>query len=705
MNNCKLAVCMPAYNAAKMIAAAMDSILSQSYSDFIYIITDDCSSDDTAAIIKTYTDKRILFRQNAQNQGVLSTRNDMLEYCLANGFLYMAIMDADDIAYPDRLQKQVRILENDPALAVCGSSMKTERNNSVWVGPENPGQIKVETVFGNVIPTPSATIRLHYMKQFDLKWDQEFYPCADYHLWYRMLFEHNLLAKNTGDVDMLHSYSPDGVSHGQGLIKQEEKDAAVKQLILSHFSIETSFNDAMSFMWVALYRSKSADDAASFLKVAKEILQKESESPVNFKLLRGALSRRAESYLARVEDIPDSIRAEFIRHRIIKSSMAVNTCKLAVCMPAYNAEKMIASTIDSILSQSYSDFVFIITDDCSTDGTADIINSYDDNRIVFLQNEINRGVIATRNHMLEYCLTNGFTYMAIMDADDIAYPNRFQKQVRILENDPALAVCGSSMRIERQNKVWVAPQKPDHVKVETVFGNVIPTSSATIRLRYMKQFDLRWDEDFVPCADYHLWYKMLFEYNLRAKNTGDVDMVYTYSPEGISHGKGLIRQEEKDAAVKQLILSHFLIAANFDEAMAFMKVALHRSDDAKDAEPFLRIATEILQKESESPVNFSLLRIALQRRAGSYLARVKDIPDSIRSEFVQRGVIRSSMAMTLDRVECWARNFKNGYLDRWMPKFSWFLTTSYFSLKNTMIDFWVWTKATVEKKISNSERE
>ena len=373
-------------------------------------------------------------------------------------------------------------------------------------------------------------------------------------------------------------------------------------------------------------------------------------------------------------------------------------------MPAYNAEKMIGAAIDSILSQSYSDFVFIITDDCSCDSTADIIKSYKDKRILFLQNEQNNGVLATRNRMLAHCLANGFKYMAVMDADDIAYPDRLKKQVLLLEDDPALAVCGSSMKTERKNRVWIGPENPDQIKVETVFANVIPTPSATIRLRYLKQFDLKWDQNFYPCADYHLWYRMLFEHNLRAKNTGDVDMLHSYSPDGVSHGRGLIKQEEKDAAVKQLILSHFSIDTSFDDAMSFMWVALHRSKSVNDASSFLKIAKELLQKESESPVNFRLLQMALRRRAGSYLTRVEDIPDSIRSEFVRHGIIKNSRGMMVDAAEHWARKLKSEYLDRWAPRLSWFLATKYFALKKRLLIFSVWIKSTQDKKSSDSER-
>jgi glycosyltransferase involved in cell wall biosynthesis len=256
---------------------------------------------------------------------------------------------------------------------------------------------------------------------------------------------------------------------------------------------------------------------------------------------------------------------------------------LAVCMPAYNAEKNIASSIDSILSQSYKNFKFIITDDCSTDGTVQIIKSYNDPSIIFMQNSNNLGTVQTRNNMLDYCIDNNFTFMALMDADDIAFPNRLKKQIEILEKDTSIAICGSSMKMERTKNIWVANQNPSSIKVECLFGKPIPTPSATIRLQYMIKYNLRWDKYFAPCADYHLWYLMLYKYNLKAKNTGNIDMIYSHSENGVSYGKGLIKQEMKDAEIKQLILKYFSIKAKFEDVFSFMKVALCIRIDAQDA--------------------------------------------------------------------------------------------------------------------------
>src|SRR6186713_3066927 len=104
---------------------------------------------------------------------------------------------------------------------------------------------------------------------------------------------------------------------------------------------------------------------------------------------------------------------------------------LTVLMPVYNAERFLAAAIDSILNQSFTDFEFLIIDDCSSDNSVNIITSYKDPRILLYQNEKNLGISATLNKGIELASTD---LVARMDSDDISYPDRLQKQVDFIVN-------------------------------------------------------------------------------------------------------------------------------------------------------------------------------------------------------------------------------------------------------------------------------
>lgn len=113
-----LSVVMPCYNEEKNIRKSIDSVLRQSFIDFEFIIVDDCSSDNTLEIVKSYDDKRIIVLHNEKNSGVARSLNKGLE--IANG-KYIARMDADDICENNRFEKQIAYLEEHPNCIVCGS--------------------------------------------------------------------------------------------------------------------------------------------------------------------------------------------------------------------------------------------------------------------------------------------------------------------------------------------------------------------------------------------------------------------------------------------------------------------------------------------------------------------------------------------------------------------------------------------------------
>jgi glycosyltransferase involved in cell wall biosynthesis len=121
---------------------------------------------------------------------------------------------------------------------------------------------------------------------------------------------------------------------------------------------------------------------------------------------------------------------------------------LSIILPAYNCERFLRQTMDSLLSQTYTHFELIIINDGSTDGTDAIIRSYSDERIAYHQNEGNKGLIYTLNRGI--ALAKG-SFIARMDADDICAPARMSTQVAWLESNPGTAVCSSFVAFIDEN--------------------------------------------------------------------------------------------------------------------------------------------------------------------------------------------------------------------------------------------------------------
>ena len=104
----KVTVLMAAYNGARYLKDAIDSILNQTFKDFEILIIDDGSTDQSAEIVQSYKDPRIRFLRNEQNMGIVVTRNRGIKEMRGE---YLAILDCDDVSPPKRLEKEFNFLK------------------------------------------------------------------------------------------------------------------------------------------------------------------------------------------------------------------------------------------------------------------------------------------------------------------------------------------------------------------------------------------------------------------------------------------------------------------------------------------------------------------------------------------------------------------------------------------------------------------
>lgn len=124
---------MPVYNARKHVREAIDSILAQTFADFEFLIIDDGSTDDTPEIVRSYTDPRIRLIRNRENQGISAALNQGISLA-ASGLI--ARMDADDISYPERLEKQVAFFREHPTVALLSTWARVVTADKVPVRTE-----------------------------------------------------------------------------------------------------------------------------------------------------------------------------------------------------------------------------------------------------------------------------------------------------------------------------------------------------------------------------------------------------------------------------------------------------------------------------------------------------------------------------------------------------------------------------------------
>ena len=178
-----ISVVMVAYNAAKFIREAIDSVLNQTYEDFEFIIVDDGSTDNTIEIIKSYKDKRICFWTCPHNY--INSLNTGFRIAEGN---YIARIDADDIMHRERLRIQHQIMLEDPSIDVCGSWIIPFGDHASQGGVCGTldGYVDfplIELLRGNILYHPTVMIKREFLQKYNLQYLTSYPYAEDYKLW------------------------------------------------------------------------------------------------------------------------------------------------------------------------------------------------------------------------------------------------------------------------------------------------------------------------------------------------------------------------------------------------------------------------------------------------------------------------------------------------------------------------------------------
>ncbi len=180
---------------------------------------------------------------------------------------------------------------------------------------------------------------------------------------------------------------------------------------------------------------------------------------------------------------------------------------LSVIMPVYNASRFLSEAVDSVLSQSFSDFEFIAVDDCSTDNSYDILLEYEkkDSRVKVYKNESNRGVSYTRNFAVEKA--NG-EFIALIDSDDMWKSDKLEKQLKLIEKRGAdLCYTGSAFVDTDSNYSDFVFEVPVRVDYKTLLKqNVASCSSVVIKKCWLTRFPMASDDMH---EDFAVWLSVL----------------------------------------------------------------------------------------------------------------------------------------------------------------------------------------------------
>ena len=189
--------------------------------------------------------------------------------------------------------------------------------------------------------------------------------------------------------------------------------------------------------------------------------------------------------------------------------MATVKPRVSIGMPVYGGERHLRASIQSVINQSFPDWELILLDDCSPDHSVDVINTFEDERIRLLRNSSNQGLVAARNRIMD---ESRGEFLAWLDQDDLAFPDRIKTQIHFLERHPHISVCGSFTETHVEQ-----PGIPSHIRSEAFptghhqiraalpFLNPVACNTVTMRLKHLHERGLRFRPQFGNSLDYDMW--------------------------------------------------------------------------------------------------------------------------------------------------------------------------------------------------------
>lgn len=244
----------------------------------------------------------------------------------------------------------------------------------------------------------------------------------------------------------------------------------------------------------------------------------------------------------------------------------MSTPLISAVMPAYNSESYIGESIESILNQSYKNFEFIIINDGSTDQTKQIIESYQDPRIRLINHQDNQGLVKSLNQGIK--LARG-QFIARMDSDDMASPDRFQTQLDYMLSHQKVGVCGSWIKVfGNQNFIWKSPILHDKICTRLFCESSIYHPSVVIRKSVLDKYELSYDQAYEYAEDYALWIEMAKHSQLA--NIPKVLLKYRQHSAQVSRARNQV-QTKANEKIKLSLLKNLLKSYTQSEADIHLK--------------------------------------------------------------------------------------------------------------------------------------
>ncbi len=266
---------------------------------------------------------------------------------------------------------------------------------------------------------------------------------------------------------------------------------------------------------------------------------------------------------------------------------------VSVILPSYNHQNYVSIAIDSVLQQTFQDFEFLISDDCSTDDTINVIKKYKDPRIQLYRFDENQG--ATINHKFVIEKTTG-KYVALINSDDVWAPTRLEKQVAYLESHEECGACFAWAEFIDENdnmldigiNVFKQPNRTQAQWVQYFFtkGNCICHPSILIRKKIYEELGV-YNLALRQLPDFDMWTRIVKKYP-----------IYIFQEYLVKHRRFIHAGENTSSpkitnSIRDVMESYFILS-NFFEGMPdpLFKEAFHEMFRNKNASSYTELCCE-----------------------------------------------------------------------------------------------------------------
>ena len=225
-DNIIVSVIMPTYNTPEeYLKKAIESILNQSYSNLEFIIICDGSVNDEK-IIEKYKDSRIKIIKHAKNEGIAKSLNEAMN--IAKG-KYIARMDSDDISLKNRIKQQVKYMEENNDIVVCGMNARCigKSNKIKSTYNRKSEEIGVQLLYMNCVIHPTVMLRKSFLDKNKIKYNEKFTCSQDYELWTRIITNNNFAI--ISKVGLLHRVHSKQISQKKGNIQKRLREEIINE--------------------------------------------------------------------------------------------------------------------------------------------------------------------------------------------------------------------------------------------------------------------------------------------------------------------------------------------------------------------------------------------------------------------------------------------------------------------------------------------